>query len=99
MNRRPIDPPLACSFRKVFIELSKQPLKSVSGLRTTGKGVVFEAKANTTGDGRDFIDLPHNNRIYEGDWGFQTNSMGKDGQRIGQYARPIDDWCQKVLGG
>jgi hypothetical protein len=20
--------------------------------------------------------------------------MGKDGQRIGQYARPLDQWCQ-----
>ena len=52
--------------------------------------------ADVTRDGREFINLPHNNRIYEGDWGYTTNSMGKDGQRIGQYARPLDDWCDNL---
>ena len=98
MGRDPIDPPLVCSFREVFTELSKQPLRTIGGLRTTGSGVAFEAKANTARDGREFIDLPHSNRIYKDDWGYRRNSMGKDGQRIGQYARPIDDWCKKVLG-
>jgi len=36
---------------------------------------------------------PHNNRIYENDWGYRSNSMGKDGQRIGHYSIPIDDWA------
>jgi hypothetical protein len=69
------------------------PNYTVYGLKTTG-GVLFEAKALRTRDGRRFIALPHNNRIYEHDWGFVTNHMGRDGQRIGHYARPLDEWCE-----
>ncbi len=43
-----------------------------------------------------FISLPHNNRIYENDWGYRSNSMGKDGQRIGHYSIPIDDWASRL---
>ena len=93
--RRPIDPPLNCSFDEAYRAIKQLPFGTVKGLKTTGKGVAFDATARTTGDGRPFINLPHNNRIYEGDWGYTTNRMGKDGQRIGQYARPIDEWCKK----
>ena len=37
-----------------------------------------------------FIQLPYNNRISPCCWGNQTNHMGKDGQRIGQYSIPLD---------
>lgn len=93
--RRQIDPPLKCAFSEVYKAFKRLPLATVNGLKTTGRGVVFDATASITGDGRLFIGLPHNNRIYEGDWGYTTNSMGKDGQRIGQYARPLDEWCSK----
>ena len=33
---------------------------------------------------------------YTRNWGYTTNSMGEEGQRIGQYARPLDEWCDKV---
>ncbi|MFT7562176.1 MAG: hypothetical protein ACI93R_004111 [Flavobacteriales bacterium] len=52
-------------------------------------GVEFYVSAEMTGDGRRFLSLPHSNRVYEGDWGFRNNSMGKDGQRIGQYCLPL----------
>jgi len=90
-----MQPPLKCSFWQVYDALKKLPGNSVDSLRTTGKGVEFSATASITRDGREFINLPHNNRIYEGDWGYTTNSMGKDGQRIGQYARPLDEWCER----
>jgi hypothetical protein len=61
-------------------------------LQTTG-GVPFVAEAKQAKDGRLFISLPHNNRIYEEDWGYRTNNMGKDGQRIGQYSVPLDKWA------
>jgi len=95
MNRNQMQPPLKCSFWQVYHALEKLSGNTVDGLRTTGKGVKFSATASVTRDGREFINLPHNNRIYEGDWGYTTNSMGKDGQRIGQYARPLDEWCEK----
>ena len=79
----------------MFLPL-KNPGKIVEGLRTTGNGIKFSATANVTRDGRMFRNLPHNNRSYEGDWGYSTNSMGKDGQRTGQYARPLDDWCDNL---
>jgi hypothetical protein len=87
MNTPPI-----YSFNHVYERIRKMPNQTIYGLRTTG-GVVFEAKASETKDGRRFIALPHNNRIYENDWGFVTNHMGNDGQRIGHYARPLDEWC------
>jgi len=82
---------LRYSFDEVFTQLSKQPNSSSPQLTTTG-GVDFVAEAKTSKDNRRFISLPHNNRIYEDDWGFMTNSMGKDGQRIGQYEVPLDNW-------
>jgi hypothetical protein len=91
MERRQMSPPLKCSFSIVYNAIKAMPNHRVHGLVTTG-GVQFDVEANVTRDGREFIDLPHNNRIYQGDWGFQTNNMGKDGQRIGQYARPLDEW-------
>jgi len=96
MTRNQLDPPLKCTFGQVYNALKLQPEETVTGLKTTGKGIQFSATADVTRDGRIFINLPHNNRIYEGDWGYSTNSMGKDGQRIGQYARPLDEWCKKL---
>ena len=96
MTRNQMDPPLNCTFGKVYNALKQQPEETVKELRTTGKGIKFSATADMTRDGRIFINLPHNNRIYEGDWGYTTNSMGEDGQRIGQYARPLDEWCNKL---
>jgi len=67
-------------------------------LLTTG-GVEFLAEAKTAGDGRRFISLPHNNRIYGSDWGNIANGMGKDGQRIGHYSVPLDDWARRTREG
>ncbi len=92
MNRRPIRPQLRNSFDEVLGSLSRQPNSRSPQLTTTG-GVNFVAEAKTARDNRRYISLPHNNRIYEDDWGFRTNSMGKDGQRIGQYAVPLDNWA------
>ena len=92
MARRQMSPPLKCSFAQVYAAVKAMTNRQVAGLVTTG-GVQFDAGADVTRDGREFINLPHNNRIYQADWGFMTNSMGKDGQRIGHYARPLDEWC------
>ncbi len=92
MSRKQITPSLICSFAQVYAAIKSAPNHRVEGLKTTG-GVQFEATAKITGDGREFIELPHNNRIYKTDWGFMVNDMGKDGQRIGHYARPLDEWC------
>ena len=96
-RRVPINPPLSLSFDEVYQAISKQPGKRTPKLETTGRviGVIFEAEAKLTRDGRRFISLPHNNRIYEDDWGYMANSMGKDGQRIGQYSVPLDEWARK----
>ena len=96
MARRQMDPLPRCGFAQVWEAIRALPGWQVAGLETTG-GVPFQAKAAVTRDGRRFIGLPHNNRIYEGDWGWTTNSMGKDGQRIGHYARPLDGWCASWL--
>lgn len=90
MKRTLIHPPLKMSFDDVYKIISKQPESQTPELMTTG-GVPFVAEAQSTQDGRRFISLPHNNRIYENDWGYRSNSMGKDGQRIGHYSKPIDD--------
>ena len=58
---------------------------------------MFDAQAKVAEDGRRFISLPHSNRIYEGDWGYMTNSMGKNGQRIGHYSVPLDEWAKNGL--
>jgi len=92
MDRRPMNPIPNCTFHQAFIHIRNQPRSRTPELKTTG-GVSFRAEAKITRDGREFIALPHNNRIYAHDWGYQNNSMGKDGQRIGQYARPLDEWC------
>jgi len=87
-----IDPPLTTSFSEVYQALQRQPSARSPNLATTG-GVPFSAEPKVTGDGRLFISLPHNNRIYEGDWGYKTNSMGrKGGQRIAQYSVPLHRW-------
>ena len=91
MPQRPMDPAPQFTFLEVYRNIASLPNHQVTGLRTTG-GVPFEAEAKVTGDGRNFISLPHNNRIYAEDWGYMTNSMGQDGQRIGHYARPLDEW-------
>ncbi len=92
MERRQISPLLKCSFEQVYAALKAMPNQEIDGLITTG-GVKFIASAKVARDSREFIDLPHSNRIYHADWGFTTNSMGEDGQRIGQYSVPLDEWC------
>ena len=92
MSPKSMTPSPNCTFADVYSALQRMPNQEVSGLHTTG-GVEFSAKADLARDGRKYIGLPHNNRIYRDDWGFMTNHMGEDGQRIGHYARPLDDWC------
>jgi len=98
-NRRLMQPQPVCSFAQVFSAIWSRPQKMVTGLMTTG-GVDFEAEARHSQRVGSFIALPHNNRIYPCCWGNTTNHMGKreEGQRIGQYARPLDEWCQELLG-
>ncbi len=91
MSRNIINPPLATSFDDIFLAIVSREGKVTPRLKTTG-GVPFMAEANVARDGRRFISLPHENRIYEHDWGYTSNSMGKDGQRIGQYSVPLDRW-------
>ena len=99
MNRRVTRPRLQNSFDQVFERLSRQPLSRSPHLQTTGTaGVDFVGEAGITSDGRRFISLPHSNRIYKDDWGYTTNSMGKDGQRIGQYSVPLDQWVTSTSG-
>jgi len=95
MSRRQMSPPPQCSFAEVYNALKRMPNQQVDSLITTG-GVKFSAKAGLTRDGREYIGLPHGNRIYQDDWGFMTNRMGEDGQRIGHYARPLDEWCSDL---
>ncbi len=98
-NRRLMQPQPVRSFAQVFTAISSLPGKKVTGLMTTG-GVHFEAEAKQSDKVGLFIALPHNNRIYPCCWGNTTNHMGQgeEGQRIGQYARPLDEWCQELLG-
>jgi hypothetical protein len=94
-DRKLIDPPLENDFKTVFEKLRKQSDRKSPELVTTG-GTRFEASAETTLDERIFIQLPHSNRIYEGDWGYHTNSMGEDGQRIGHYSKALNDWVSQA---
>jgi hypothetical protein len=96
MPRHPVSPPLKSTFEGVYQTIAQQPNARTPELETTG-GVRFVAEAKATTDGRRFVSLPHSNRIYEDDWGFTANSMGKDGQRIGQYAVPLDEWVRSLL--
>lgn len=66
----------------------------IKGLVTTG-GTQFNINVGQTKDGRLFLSLPHSNRVYENDWGYRNNSMGKDGQRIGQYCLSIHQEYQR----
>jgi len=93
MPRHSISPRLKSTFERVYRVIMQQPNDRTAELVTTG-GVPFFAESKETTDGRRFISLPHNNRIYEEDWGFTANRMGKDGQRIGQYAVPLDKWVR-----
>ena len=67
----------------------------IRNLISTG-GVAFDVFANQARDGRRFLELPHANRVYEDDWGYRYNSMGADGQRIGQYCLPIHQAFQQI---
>jgi hypothetical protein len=96
MRRTLINPPLQCTFDFVYRLVKGQHNKMTPTLITTG-GVPFEAEAKEARDGRRFISLPHNNRIYEHDWGYMCNSMGETGQRIGQYSVPLDEWAHGLL--
>lgn len=95
MERDLIRPPLRLNFHEVFELISRQPGSKTPELLTTGH-VPFVAEAKQSLDARRFIALPHSNRIYENDWGFRSNHMGKAGQRIGQYAVPIDEWAKNL---
>lgn len=95
--RRLIEPHLTTTFNQVYTAISEQPNRETPLLQTT-RGVPFRARAAITRKGQQFISLPHNNRIYEGDWGYKTNSMGQgSGQRIGHYSVPLNDWVIAVF--
>lgn len=91
MTRTLIDPPLDVSFDFAYQAILSQPNQQTPALETTG-GVIFIAEAATAKDGRRFIKLPHDNRIYENDWGYSSNHMGIEGQRIAQYSIPLSIW-------
>jgi len=95
MSRALISPALILDFDKVYRTISKQPGAKTPELRTT-RGVPFLADAKVARDSRRFISLPHNNRIYQEDWGYTSNSMGRDGQRIRQYSVSLDEWARAV---
>jgi hypothetical protein len=63
MTRNQMDPPLKCTFGKVYNALKQQSGETITGLKTTGQSIVFNAKADKARDGRIFINLPHNYRI------------------------------------
>jgi len=89
MGREKIEE-IKTAFSEIYEFIKKQPEATLLGLQTTG-GVPFSCEAKSTKDKRQFINLSHNNRIYEADWGSYFNDMGKTGQRIGQYSIPIND--------
>ncbi len=95
MERPLIHPPLEKTFDEVFKAISNRPRSRTPQLRSNGDTPFF-AEAKWARDGRRFISLPHNNRIYEGDWGHRSNSMGRNGQRIGQYSKPLDEWAKRI---
>ena len=95
MPRQSISPPLNSTFDRVYQAIAQQPNARTPELETI-RGVRFVAEAKEATDGRRFVSLPHSNRIYECDWGFIANSMGKDGQRIGQYSVPLDQWVRSL---
>ena len=95
MARSAISPSLKLTFDHVYSCIAAQERTRTPLLWSTG-GVQFVAEAKLARDGRRFISLPHNNRIYEQDWGFSSNSMGKHGQWIGQYSVALDDWASKL---
>lgn len=90
-NRLIMNPLPGFSFEQVFNAISEMPNETIEGLLTTG-GKPFKAQAKISPRVGKFIQLPHDNRIYPCCWGNITNHMGKDGQRIGQYARALDEW-------
>jgi hypothetical protein len=94
MARNAVSPPLELTFDRVYQLVAACAGQRTPPLQTTG-GVQFVAQASVARDGRRFISLPHNNRIYEHDWGYSSNSMGKDGQRIGHYSAPLDEWARR----
>ena len=93
MARARVSPPLQSTFNDIYERIEALPGQHTPVLQTTG-GVEFIAEAKVAKDGRRFISLPHNNRIYEVDWGYSSNTMGKDGQRIGHYSVPLDRWIR-----
>ena len=92
-SRRLMEPPPACTFDQVFGQMLAEPDGRVTGLVTTG-GVAFDAQAKDSPLVGRFMALPHRNRIYPCCWGNTSNHLGEAGQRIGQYARPLDEWCE-----
>ena len=95
MKRAVILPPLKLSFDEVFEAISKQTNAQTPELLTHGHAL-FVAQAKRTRDDRRFIALPQGNRIYEEDWGFRNNGIGKEGQRVDNYAVSIDNWAKKL---
>ena len=91
-----IDPPLKCTFDEVYNNILLQPDQKVTGLFSTGDSIEFQAEARQTDDVGKYILLSHGNRIYPCCWGNQINHY-KGGQRIGQYSKPLDEWCKKKL--
>ena len=95
-DRKLIKPALICTFEQVYECLLSYPDRKVTNLQTS-RGNIFIAMASESSEVGKFIQLPHNNRIYPCCWGNQTNHMGKDGQRIGQYSISLDQWCNGII--
>ena len=93
-NRPMMNPQPRHNFDQLYRALSQMPNRRVSLVSTGGKDFDAEAKiaSRATVADKRCISLSYNNRIYSCCWGNQANHMGSDGQRIGQFARPLDDW-------
>ncbi len=95
-DRKLIKQALNCTFDQVYECLLNSQDKMVTNLKTSRENTFFAIAAESSEVGK-FIQLPQKNRIYPCCWGNQTNHMGKDGQRIGQYSIPLDQWCKDMI--
>ena len=102
-DRPLMSPPPEATFDQVYNLLASKRGEepSLSTRRGTGFIPIADVAPNTRLPDKRFISLPSSNRIYSCCWGNQSNHMGKVGQRIGQYAHPLDRWAtrQPLVGG
>ena len=95
-DRPLMNPQPKLTFDDVYAALSRMPGRRFNLITTGGVNFVAEAGVALRASVPDkrVIHLPHGNRIYACCWGNQSNHMGaREGQRIGQYTRPLDDWA------